>query len=87
MNNQSIYAKSISPVCVKPITDIAVIAGCGDSTAIVKIIGDAIELGAPIYNAGFHIGCYRLYEWAACKIVSAYGSNCKDLEKIFKISH
>ena len=84
MNTQSVYAKSISPICVKPITEIAVLAGCADSTAIAKIIGDAIELGAPIYNAGFHIGCYRVYEWAAYKIVSVYGSNCKDVEKILK---
>ena len=57
---------------------------CSDSDAIKKIIADAIELGAPIYNAGLHTGCYRIYEWAAYKILYIYGSNCKEVEKIVK---
>ena len=57
---------------------------CSDSDAIKKIIADAIELGAPIYNAGLHIGCYRIYEWAAYKILYMYGSSCKEVEKILK---
>ncbi len=57
---------------------------CADSNAIKKIIADAIELGAPVYNAGYHIGCYRIYEWAAYKILYVYGSNCKETERILK---
>jgi hypothetical protein len=57
---------------------------CSDSAAIEKIITDAIALGAPIYNAGLHVGCYRIYEWAAYKILYEYGSHCKEVEKILK---
>jgi hypothetical protein len=57
---------------------------CKDSAAIQKIITDAISLGAPIYNTGLYIGCYRVYEWAAYKIIYVYGSSCPEAEKILK---
>ena len=86
INSHIVYGKSIPPACMKPVAGCVDNNGCSDSTAIAKIIGDAIELGAPIYNAGFHIGCYRVYEWAAYKIVSVYGNNCKEVEKILKVA-
>ena len=67
-------------------TSQSLLRGCRDSAAIEKIIGDAIELGAPVYNAGLHIECYRVYEWASYKIIHVYGGNCKNIEKILNAS-
>ncbi|MEP6711496.1 MAG: hypothetical protein ABJA37_03720 [Ferruginibacter sp.] len=83
-SNQNAYGKNVASVYVKPITDSSLNKDCSDTAAIAKIILDAIELGAPIYNAGLPIGCYRVYEWAAYKILYVYGNNCKDVEKILK---
>lgn len=57
---------------------------CLKNTEIFKIIDDAISLGAPIYNAGLHNGCYRIYEWAAYKILYEYGKSCNEVEKLLK---
>jgi hypothetical protein len=57
---------------------------CPRSAEIEKIINDAIALGAPIYNEGLHMACYRIYEWAGYKILYEYGKDCKDVEKILK---
>jgi len=57
---------------------------CPKSPEIEKIINDAISLGAPIYNEGLHMACYRIYEWAAYKILYEYGKSCKEVEKILK---
>ncbi len=57
---------------------------CSNSIEIEKIIDDAISLGAPIYNEGLHMACYRIYEWAAYKIIYVYGTSCKNIEAILK---
>jgi hypothetical protein len=57
---------------------------CGKKVEIEKIISEAISLGAPIYNEGMHMACYRIYEWAAYKILYVYGKDCPELEKILK---
>lgn len=49
-----------------------------------KIIREAISLGAPIYNEGMHMACYRIYEWAAYKILYVYGKDCPEVEKTLK---
>jgi hypothetical protein len=59
---------------------------CPKSEEVEKIISDAISLGAPIYNAGLHNGCYRIYEWAAYKILYEYGKTCADVEKLLKLA-
>jgi hypothetical protein len=59
--------------------------GCTKNDEIEKIISDAISIGAPIYNAGMHMACYRIYEWAAYKILYEYGRSCTEVEKILKI--
>jgi serine protease Do len=43
--------------------------GCDvdDISEIVRQIGETIENGAPIYNAGNHEACYRIYEGTAVK--------------------
>lgn len=57
---------------------------CANSTAINIIIDEAISCGAPTYNAGNHIGCYRIYEGAAYKILYKYGGKCKDVKKLLE---
>lgn len=51
---------------------------------IEKIITEAISLGAPIYNEGLHMACYRIYEWAGYKILYEYGKRCGEIEKTLK---
>lgn len=57
---------------------------CSKSNEMKKIITEAISLGAPIYNEGLHLACYRIYEWAAYKIIYVYGTTCKNVESILK---
>jgi hypothetical protein len=57
---------------------------CSKTPEIEKIIGEAISMGAPIYNQGLHMACYRIYEWAGYKILYEYGKDCKEVEKILK---
>jgi hypothetical protein len=39
-------------------------------------IRDAVSIGAPIYNAGSALGCYRIYEGAAYKILYRLDGSC-----------
>ncbi len=43
------------------------------------VLHEAISIGAPIYNAGSPLGCYRIYEGAAYKLLFVLGSQCPDL--------
>lgn len=58
--------------------------GGGKREAIERIINEAISLGAPIYNEGMHMACYRIYEWAAYKILYVYGKDLPEVEKTLK---
>src|ERR1700722_17958707 len=51
---------------------------CPRNDEIEKIINEASSLGAPVYNAGMHIACYRIYEWAAYKILFVFGQGCAE---------
>ena len=62
----------------------AVVKGCEKQEAVEVIIEEAIATGAPTYNDGNHIACYRIYEGAAYKIVYKYGSKCKDIKNILE---
>lgn len=57
---------------------------CGKNAEIERIISEAISLGAPIYNEGMHMACYRIYEWAGYKILYEYGATCPEVEKVLK---
>ncbi|MEP6584384.1 MAG: hypothetical protein ABJA90_08950 [Ginsengibacter sp.] len=74
------FAKSrkhadITIVCSNMFTDSLPFA-CAKSEEIEKIITEAISLGAPIYNEGLHMACYRIYEWASYKILYEYSKPC-----------
>jgi len=48
-----------------------------DDIAIIDhVIGNAIASGAGIYNAGHHLGCYRIYEGAGYKILYSLRERC-----------
>jgi hypothetical protein len=57
---------------------------CTDMAAVSVIIEEAIAIGALTYNAGNHLGCYRIYEGAAYKILYEHGSKCKDVRNLLK---
>ena len=57
---------------------------CPMNDDIEKIINEAISLGAPVYNEGLHMACYRIYEWASYKILYEYGKRCGAIEKTLK---
>ena len=57
---------------------------CSKNDEIEKIIVDAIDIGAPVYNAGNYIGCYRIYDATAYKILYLYGDRCSEIAKILK---
>jgi hypothetical protein len=57
---------------------------CKKYDAVIAIIAQAIEIGAPTYNLGNHIGCYMIYEGAAYKIIYHFGSKCDDILNTLK---
>ncbi len=59
---------------------------CNKIDAVEQIISDAISIGAPTYNQGNHVGCYRIYEGAAYKILYKYGSKCKDIKNTLEVA-
>jgi hypothetical protein len=75
-------AKTIIPT--NPMSQDTLPGECPNNQEIEKIINEAIALGAPIYNEGLHIACYRIYEWAAYKILYEYGKKCPEVEKTLK---
>ena len=42
-----------------------------------RVIQEAIQIGAPIYNAGSALGCYRIYEGASYKLLYRLGDSCE----------
>jgi hypothetical protein len=57
---------------------------CPKIEIITTLIEEAIGVGAPTYNEGNHIGCYRIYEGTAYKIIYKYGSLCKQVKNILE---
>lgn len=49
---------------------------CSELSEIDQTIGAAISIGAPIYNAGSPLGCYRIYEGAAYKLLYRLEDRC-----------
>jgi len=57
---------------------------CQKTASIDTIISEAIAVGAPTYNEGNYIGCYRIYEGAAYKIIYKYGLQCEQIKEILQ---
>ena len=53
---------------------------CKKIAAVAQVISETIAVGAPTYNQGNHIGCYRVYEGAAYKICTSTDQKCKDVK-------
>lgn len=49
---------------------------CAQVQELDDTIRDAISIGAPIYNAGSALGCYRIYEGAAYKLLYRLHGSC-----------
>ena len=57
---------------------------CEKIAYVDSIIDQAISIGAPTYNDGNHIGCYRIYEGASYKILYKYGTQCERVSEILR---
>ncbi len=57
---------------------VAFLAGCTQDAQklVVKMIGDAIEAGAPLYNAGKPDACYHVYDALASDLVRKLPASC-----------
>jgi len=66
-----------------PHHDPSIFDGCSDQDVddAVAAIGQAIELGAPLYNQGNHEACYRIYEGTSMKFERESG--CKGVRDAF----
>jgi hypothetical protein len=49
-----------------------------------EVVADAIFVGAPIYNAGSPLGCYRIYEGAAYKLLYLLGDRCETARGVLR---
>ena len=72
----------------KPDSSLGAIASksiyCSKIGAVDTVILEAINIGAPTYNAGNYMGCYRIYEGASYKILYQYGFTCVRVSEILK---
>ena len=57
---------------------------CASIDAVDTIIWEAINIGAPTYNQGNYLGCYRIYEGASYKIIYLHASVCPRVSEILK---
>lgn len=79
----TIEAAGKSIVRKVPRHDLTIFDGCTDAQVeeTVKSIGQAIELGAPLYNSGNHEACYRIYEGTSIRFERE--SACKGVREAF----
>ncbi len=79
----AVEANGVKIVRQVPQHPVAIFDGCADADigGAVQAIGEAIELGAPLYNQGNHEACFRIYEGAANKLER--DSGCKGIREAF----
>jgi hypothetical protein len=58
---------------------LSILDGCSQDAQrlVVKMLGNAIEAGAPVYNAGNADGCYQVYDSAASDLERKLPPACK----------
>jgi serine protease Do len=63
---------------------LAVLDGCSDDAQklVVKMLGDAIEAGAPLYNGGKPDACYHVYDGAASDLARKLPASCKGPSRV-----
>jgi serine protease Do len=61
-----------------PILPVRILDGCstGSIGLMLKTIGDAVDIGAPLYNDGNFEGCYHVYEGAASDLERRLKASC-----------
>lgn len=59
-------------------------SSCAELGVADQVIAEAISIGAPIYNAGSPLGCFRIYEGAAYKLLVLVGSGCPELAALVR---
>ena len=66
-----------------PEHQVSLFTGCADDDIgkAVAAVGEAIELGAPLYNAGNHEACFRIYEGTSAKLER--DSPCRGIRDAF----
>jgi hypothetical protein len=62
----------------------ATIKSCSELETVDQVIGQAISIGAPIYNAGSPLGCYRIYEGAAYKLLFLLQDRCPEVGALLR---
>jgi hypothetical protein len=57
---------------------VSMLNGCGDGDLqlVVHMLGEAIEIGAPLFNAGNFAACYHVYEGASSDLQRRLGAGC-----------
>ena len=62
-----------------PAYPLSILDGCSDADLglIVKTLGEAIEIGAPMYNEGNFVGCYLVYIGAAADLEHKLRRGCR----------
>src|SRR5262249_38245997 len=62
-----------------PNLPVQILDGCSSSNValLLKSIGEAIDIGAPLYNAGNFAGCYHVYDGAAADLERKLHSACQ----------
>jgi hypothetical protein len=63
---------------------LAILDGCSTQTQklVVRLLGDAIEAGAPLYNEGNPAACYHMYDGTASEVSRKLPAACKGPAKI-----
>lgn len=61
-----------------PHHDLSVLKGCGegDLRLLAQMIGEAIDVGAPLFNGGNFAGCYHVYAGASADAEPKLGAAC-----------
>jgi hypothetical protein len=69
-----------------PHHDVKLLAGCaeGDLERAARIMAEAIDVGAPVYNKGHFAACYRIYEGAALDIEKRLPTVCPGPKKAMR---
>jgi len=69
-----------------PRHEVKLLAGCTDADLVRagRIIGEAIQVGAPIYNEHHFAACYHVYEGAALDVEKRLPTACKGPKKALR---
>lgn len=62
-----------------PRVEVRALDGCNTAALdlVLRTIGEAIEVGAPLYNKGNHAACYHVYEGAAADLARKLPASCR----------